>query len=307
MVFSSSKLPDGKICFCAKSDDCKKRPRHTARCIYDSDFRVKRCMYYECEKRNDCLRKCRTRTNLWKIPECDENGKCRCFKCQERMDCRDICKKGEDFKCHKGGCKCNKIVPQPKECTVNSDCKRCRTQRKIGSCKNGKCVCIACDEHSDCKDLCYDLGRPKYDCDEESGRCKCLKECSRSRHCKKKCRNEGKLGACNDGKCVCLACNERSDCKDLCYDLGKPKYDCDEESGRCKCLKECNRNRDCKERCRNRGKLGACNNGECVCKNCVRTSDCDKFCRDSERPRHRCDEEDGKCKCLKKLRVNYLN
>ena len=235
-----------------------------------------------------------------------QDGKCVCLSCDERSDCKDLCqdlgRPKNDCDEASGRCICLN------ECKSDKDCKeRCRNEGKLGTCKRGKCACIACDRPSDCKDHCYDLGRLKYDCEQESGRCKCLKECDRSRDCKERCLNEGKLGACKHGKCACIACDRPSDCKDYCYDLERPKYDCDGESGRCKCSKECNRNRDCKKRCRNKGKLDACVKGECICENCVRTSDCKKFCKDSGRPRYDCDEETGKCKCMRKLRVRHFN
>ena len=324
MVFSSSKLPDGKICFCATSDDCKKRKRYTARCIYDTDFRVKRCFYHECQERNDCHKRCKTSINSWKIPECNENGKCRCLECRKRMDCRDVCKNDHDFECLKHRCKCRKIVPIPKECQKSSDClKKCRITRrlqkagrrswriwKIPHCdENGKCRCSKCQERMDCRDIC----QKDQDFECHNGRCKCSikilthNECNVNSDCKKRCWKQSKIGSCKEGKCVCLTCGERSDCKDPCHIVGRPKYDCDGESGTCKCSKDCNRNRDCKKRCRNKEKLGVCKKGECICENCVRTSDCKKFCKDLGRPRYGCDEETGKCKCLRKLRVRHFN
>ena len=304
-------MPEKELCFCAKDDDCKYRPRYTQKCEFDPDFQINRCIYSvkkQCQKESDCKSRCQRKRFWSKIPECDENGKCKCLRCYEKMDCKRVCSKTADFKCDKTGfCNCLPITPIRKECSIDDDCtERCWKSQKLGDCNGGKCVCKSCFGDSDCRSLCKDFGKSKAKCDKIDGKCQCMNECNVHKDCTKKCRRKGKLGACKNGKCRCLGCTEHSQCKNLCKDNGKPRYTCKKESGKCHCSNECINDKECIERCRLIGKLGACQNGQCACNSCSRQSDCKNLCRWLGKPRYSCDEESGQCKCKGKLRVRNL-
>ena len=137
------------------------------------------------------------------------------------------------------------IYSSIKECKRKSQCKKkCKkgSVTKIPDCVHGRCECINCQEHMDCKDICNKY--PDYKC-KRNGYCKCIKsrpklniECKLPSQCKKKCwqGKEGTIPVCKKRTCVCKRCSEDEECRHLCK--GSPRTRCERKTGKCRCLEK---------------------------------------------------------------------